>query len=258
MHYLSSDPVFFNDDQFIKIQISQTGRIVGATIEKYLLEKTRIVHHLDGERSFHIFYQIVHGAPDDLKKHLSISGDIGKYKMLLPVRPNSRSPIDSNDFKLTCACLCSVGIDQSQQLNIFSMIGGILHLSNVEFEEDSERGTAVLKSASSSSLANVSLLFGLTEIDLLNTMTTQTMVVNGQNIVKQYSTVQTFERKESIMKTVYSLLFDWLIKKVNDMICYTSATPGMLWKYAFASIATLFLPTLRINRFHWSAGYIWI
>ena len=40
--------------QFIKIQFETTGRIIGATIEKYLLEKTRVVHQSDTERNFHV------------------------------------------------------------------------------------------------------------------------------------------------------------------------------------------------------------
>jgi myosin heavy subunit len=47
--------------KFIKIQFGQSGRIIGAAIEKYLLEKTRIQHQIEGERNFHIFYQLLRG-----------------------------------------------------------------------------------------------------------------------------------------------------------------------------------------------------
>ena len=44
--------------KFIKIQFSKKGRIIGASIEKYLLEKTRINNQVEGERNFHVFYQV--------------------------------------------------------------------------------------------------------------------------------------------------------------------------------------------------------
>jgi myosin heavy subunit len=44
--------------KFISIQFDQTGKIMGAEISNYLLEKTRIVRQSDGERNFHIFYQV--------------------------------------------------------------------------------------------------------------------------------------------------------------------------------------------------------
>ena len=44
--------------KFIKILFDSTGVIAGANVEKYLLEKTRVQHQINGERNFHIFYQV--------------------------------------------------------------------------------------------------------------------------------------------------------------------------------------------------------
>jgi myosin heavy subunit len=35
-----------------------TGELLGATIHTYLLERSRVVHLNDPERSYHIFYQV--------------------------------------------------------------------------------------------------------------------------------------------------------------------------------------------------------
>lgn len=44
--------------KFIQIQFDPRGRITGAQIQNYLLEKTRIVRQADGESNYHVFYQV--------------------------------------------------------------------------------------------------------------------------------------------------------------------------------------------------------
>lgn len=45
--------------KFIEIQFDHHGKIVGAEIMNFLLEKTRIVSQSIGERNYHIFYQVL-------------------------------------------------------------------------------------------------------------------------------------------------------------------------------------------------------
>lgn len=67
---------------------------VGGRIHNYLLEKSRVVHQLTGERNFHIFFQVIFfgglllgliaaqllsGATDELLAHLGLSRDPAAY-----------------------------------------------------------------------------------------------------------------------------------------------------------------------------------
>jgi hypothetical protein len=44
--------------RWTEINFSPKGQIIGASIENYLLEKSRVVHQNAGERNYHIFYQV--------------------------------------------------------------------------------------------------------------------------------------------------------------------------------------------------------
>jgi len=57
--------------KYVTLIINKTTRnIVGATIENYLLEKSRIVAAPVSERNYHIFYGMCTGMPpEDLKKY---------------------------------------------------------------------------------------------------------------------------------------------------------------------------------------------
>ena len=40
------------------------GDVVGSTITSFLLEKTRVIGQAANERSYHVFYQLIHGFQD--------------------------------------------------------------------------------------------------------------------------------------------------------------------------------------------------
>merc|ERR1712036_77731 len=47
--------------KFIRIHFGSTGKLSSGDIETYLLEKSRVIFQLQGERSYHVFYQILSG-----------------------------------------------------------------------------------------------------------------------------------------------------------------------------------------------------
>ena len=53
--------------KFIRVMFDNAGFICGANIESYLLEKARLIRQAPEERIFHIFYQLLLGASDDVK-----------------------------------------------------------------------------------------------------------------------------------------------------------------------------------------------
>ncbi len=48
--------------KFIRIHFGPTGKIAGADIESYLLEKSRVTFQQPAERNYHIFYQLLSPA----------------------------------------------------------------------------------------------------------------------------------------------------------------------------------------------------
>ena len=48
--------------KYLELQFDSTGHPIGAHVTNYLLEKSRVVSQVKGERSFHILYQFTKGA----------------------------------------------------------------------------------------------------------------------------------------------------------------------------------------------------
>ena len=54
--------------KYVQIYFSGDNTIVGASINSYLLEKSRVVSAAEKERSFHIFYCLIASGTTDLQK----------------------------------------------------------------------------------------------------------------------------------------------------------------------------------------------
>jgi myosin-5 len=48
--------------KYIDITFTNNGKLSGASVETYLLEKVRLIHPSAGERNYHIFYQFLKAA----------------------------------------------------------------------------------------------------------------------------------------------------------------------------------------------------
>jgi len=60
--------------KYLEVYFNTNGKIASASTSNYLLEKIRVVRPTKGERNFHIFYNLIKGAPADLKAKLCIKG----------------------------------------------------------------------------------------------------------------------------------------------------------------------------------------
>ena len=68
--------------KFIRIHFGPSGKLASADIDSYLLEKSRVIFQLPGERGYHVYYQILSGKKPELQGE-----DSGAHFLLLHAEP---------------------------------------------------------------------------------------------------------------------------------------------------------------------------
>ncbi|XP_063931559.1 uncharacterized protein LOC135143600 isoform X2 [Zophobas morio] len=60
--------------KYIRVQLDESLKICGARVDTYLLEKTRVIAHAFGEKTFHIFYQLCAGGTQEQRSRYFLTG----------------------------------------------------------------------------------------------------------------------------------------------------------------------------------------
>lgn len=204
--------------KFIKISFdTHTGSIVGATISNYLLEKTRITTQVDGERNYHIFYQIFSGADEATLANLKLEQGIESFRYL-GKRAQLKSRRDATAYVETIACLSQIGLSESEIGSVLGILSAVLHCGNIDFEvsKDDDHGEkAQITDVSLESLKIACSLLGLDEEKVKEAMLTKLLSVGGKTIHKPQDVGQASDKRDAFAKLVYSSLFVWLVNRVN-------------------------------------------
>lgn len=245
--------------KFIEISFdTTTGHIIGASISNYLLEKTRITTQIEGERNYHIFYQLLTGADDGLLEDLDLAAGVAAFRYL-GNRSAQKSRRDATGFEVTMECLSQIGLKDDDRKVILRFVAATLHLGNIEFEEEGdpegegsgESENAKITDASLPSLTKACALLGLNEDEVKEAMLTKLLTVGGKTIHKPQNVAQAQDKRDALAKMAYSSLFLWLVGRINETIA-----PSLDGRGRGDSVDG-FSPGLRVsNKAKLNAGFI--
>lgn len=103
--------------KFTQLQFDASGILVGAKCEAYLLEKSRVVSLVQGERNYHIFHQLLAGASAEERQDLQLNTNTSfHYLSNASEKKVIHGLDDAQLFSTTRQSLSLIGLDDHQQL----------------------------------------------------------------------------------------------------------------------------------------------
>ncbi|KAK1426746.1 hypothetical protein QVD17_15425 [Tagetes erecta] len=236
--------------KFVEIQFDHKGRISGAAIRTYLLERSRVCQLSDPERNYHCFYMLCAAPPEDLKRY-----KVGDPKTFHYLNQSNCYQIDgldeSKEYIATRKAMDVVGINSEEQDAIFRVVAAILHLGNIEFAKGKEMDSSTPKDEKSwFHLKTAAELFMCNAEALENSLCKRVIVTRDETITKWLDPESAAVSRDALAKVVYSRLFDWLVDRINSSIGQDPESKyiiGVLDIYGFESFKTNSFEQFCIN-----------
>jgi myosin-5 len=205
--------------KYIDISFTHHGKLVGASIETYLLEKVRLIHPGPGERNYHVFYQFLKAANASDRQDFFLGNKTCRDFRLLSDSGtfDRRDGVDDCEthFEMMQA-MKTIGFSEETIYSLMRMVSAILFAGNMSFTP-SDDGESCKLDKTKAALACAALL-GITFEGLAAALTKRSIKAANETLMKLLTIEESGKACEALIKAVYGAAFDFVVEKVNASI----------------------------------------
>lgn len=204
--------------KYIDIHFNKRGAIEGARIEQYLLEKSRVCRQAPDERNYHVFYCMLEGMSEEQKKKLGL-GQATDYNYLAMgncITCEGRE--DSQEYANIRSAMKVLMFTDTENWEISKLLAAILHLGNLQYKDRTFENLDACEVLFSTSLATAASLLEVNPPDLMNCLTSRTLITRGETVSTPLSREQALDVRDAFVKGIYGRLFVWIVDKINAAI----------------------------------------
>ncbi|XP_043642767.1 myosin heavy chain, muscle isoform X33 [Drosophila teissieri] len=202
--------------KFIRIHFGPTGKLAGADIETYLLEKARVISQQSLERSYHIFYQIMSGSVAGVKDFCLLTDNIYDYHIVSQGKVTVASIDDAEEFSLTDQAFDILGFTKQEKEDVYRITAAVMHMGGMKFKQRGREEQAEQDGEEEG--GRVSKLFGCDTAELYKNLLKPRIKVGNEFVTQGRNVQQVTNSIGALCKGVFDRLFKWLVKKCNETL----------------------------------------
>ncbi|XP_034129176.1 myosin heavy chain, muscle isoform X2 [Drosophila guanche] len=202
--------------KFIRIHFGPTGKLAGADIETYLLEKARVISQQSLERSYHIFYQIMSGSVAGVKDMCFLSDNIYDYFNVSQGKVTVPSIDDGEEFQMADQAFDILGFTKQEKEDVYRITAAVMHMGGMKFKQRGREEQAEQDGEEEG--GRVSKLFGCDPAELYKNLLKPRIKVGNEFVTQGRNVQQVSNSIGALCKGVFDRLFKWLVKKCNETL----------------------------------------
>ncbi|XP_076246113.1 myosin heavy chain isoform X15 [Calliopsis andreniformis] len=202
--------------KFIRIHFGPSGKLAGADIETYLLEKARVISQQALERSYHIFYQMMSGSVPGLKDMCFLSNNIYDYVNVSQGKITIPNVDDGEECMLTDQAFDVLGFTQEEKNDIYKITAAVMHMGGMKFKQRGREEQAEADGTEEGE--RVAKLLGCDCADLYKNLLKPRIKVGNEFVTQGRNKDQVAYSVGAMSKAMFDRLFKWLVKKCNETL----------------------------------------
>merc|ERR1712142_1009163 len=203
--------------KFIRSHFNQTGKLAGADIESYLLEKNRVIHQGAAERNYHIFYQILYASSDEELAALCLpTREASAYGFLAQGVSHVDRMDDNEEYGLTVDAIGVLGFTAEEKHSMFKITAAILNFSMMKFKQKPRDEQAEVEGPADGE--RVAYLLGIPVKEFHTSLIKPKVKVGTEYVNKGQSVAQVLYNVSGLSKALFERMFWWIVFRVNKAL----------------------------------------
>merc|ERR1711971_136126 len=205
--------------KFIRIHFNSSGKLSGADMVVYLLEKSRLTYQQPLERCYHAFYNLMSDEVKDLKEKCFLSNDIKDYWYVSQGKLTVPSIDDKEDMKFANEAFDILGFSEDMKYNVFKNTVCMMHMGNMtkDFVPVGKEEQAEIKDDANA--VKVAALAGIDCEWMITYFCKPKLKVGTEWVSKGNSCSNAANSVAGIARAIYERTFRITVEKCNETLC---------------------------------------
>ncbi|KAI8346302.1 chitin synthase-domain-containing protein [Mortierella sp. GBAus27b] len=222
--------------KFLEIQFNERGRILGGKTLCYLLNTSRVTRILPDERTFQVFYYLLHAGCSSLSDQEKSQLRLQETFAYINHAFGSNAPTitvsagmgmdDSLGLEHLKGAMATCGFRPRQIQHIWRLIAAILHLGNLQFTDpvSTSKQSALQEAAivrNPETLDFIADILGVPSDKLMLALTYKSKLIRRDLCTVVLNAQGSSSHRDSLARALYMALFGYIVEQINRLLCHS-------------------------------------